>query len=130
MGWSGGRSIVRVCVVSVFASVIAAFGAARTQSGTAVTADPKAGLSLPCEGGECSRVRLKNIKERTYRSLDGDVCSLSDKAERVIWVARGEGLALCGRRTRSSRSPTTGAARSAILVGREAAASTGSTSPS
>jgi hypothetical protein len=84
---------VRVYVIGVGAAIAGAFGAAAAQSTALAPSPPMPSLSLACEGGTFSRVRLKNIKERTYRD-SSSVCTLSAKAEGVIWVAKGEGLAL------------------------------------
>ena len=94
MGCSRGIPIVRVYVMGVCVAIAGTFSASAAQATAVAPSPPKPGVSLACEGGTFSRVRLKNIKERTYRDLSGSVCSLSDKAEGVIWVAKGEGLAL------------------------------------
>ena len=52
--------------------------------------------TLTCDGGAFSRFRLKNVKSRSYEpdSFSGQRCTLTKKAEGVIWVATGEGHAL------------------------------------
>lgn len=59
-------------------------------------ATPRANLSLACAGGTFSKFRLKNTKARSYEpdSFSGQRCTLTDKADGVIWVATGEGHAL------------------------------------
>jgi hypothetical protein len=89
-----GGAIVAVSAASLCAWAAEKPGAAQTQSTAVPVAAPETAFSLVCDGGTFSTFRLKNTKERTYRSPSGDRCSLADDAEGVIWVARGEGFAL------------------------------------
>lgn len=57
---------------------------------------PKATSALICEGGTFSKFRLKNVKARSYEPdrFSRQSCTLTAKAEGVIWVGTGEGHAL------------------------------------
>lgn len=58
-------------------------------------ATPKRHVSLACGGGSFSKFRLKNTNARTYTApFSGSICTLTDKADGVIWVATGEGYGL------------------------------------
>jgi len=60
-------------------------------------ASAKVSLSLNCDGGTFSKVRLRNTRSRSYEPegfAAGRRCELTDEAAGVIWVATGEGLAL------------------------------------
>jgi hypothetical protein len=87
---------VVICVGSLSCSGGGAPGTTTAGQKPVEIATPKANFSLPCDGGTFSRVRLKNTKARTFEpdSFSGRSCTLTDKAEGVIWVATGEGHAL------------------------------------
>lgn len=62
-----------------------------------VAAGAGVSLSLNCDGGMFSKVRLRNTRSRSYEPegfAAGRRCELTDQAAGVLWVATGEGLAL------------------------------------
>jgi hypothetical protein len=80
-------------VVFIIAMIIITACQPKTKTAS-VDTGAEAAFSLTCDSGTFSTFRVKNTKERTYRDESGDMCSLTDSAEGVIWIATGEGFAL------------------------------------
>jgi hypothetical protein len=92
-------------LILVCGAIAACSGEATTDATADREGGPKAevaegagvSLSLSCDGGTFSKVRLKNTRSRSYEPegfAAGRRCELTDQAAGVIWVATGDGYAL------------------------------------
>lgn len=102
------RSLLAILGLILVCGAIAACSGEATTDATAgkeAAGEPRAevaagagvSLSLNCDGGMFSKIRLRNTRSRSYEPegfAAGRRCELTDQAAGVIWVATGDGFAL------------------------------------